>query len=72
MAVITPWAPVLISLELPILPGTDESSTLGTKTMRDRLRLDMMESLDDEMPKKLRGDKGAFSLDQVAKAWRRL
>lgn len=35
----TPWAPVVFSLALAIIPGSDNVLILGNKTMRERLGL---------------------------------
>lgn len=44
-ALATPWAPVVFSLALTVIPGSDNVLIIGNKTLRERLGIDIMEGL---------------------------
>ena len=43
----TPWGPVTIWLALAVLPGEDDLLILGSKTLREKLDIDVMRQLRD-------------------------
>ena len=43
--IMTPWAPVTILLPLAVMPGKDDLLILGSKTLREKLRIDVMKQL---------------------------
>ena len=44
VAIGTPWGPVVISSAFAVIPGTDSVLILGSKTLREKLRIDVMVS----------------------------
>ena len=45
VAIGTPWGPVVISTAFAVIPGTDSVLILGSKTLREKLGIDVMASL---------------------------
>ena len=45
--IMTPWAPVTIRLALAVIPGEDDLLILGSKTMREKLSVDVIKQLRD-------------------------
>lgn len=41
----TPWAPLVVRLTVAILPGGDDTLVLGSKTLREKLHIDVMDGL---------------------------
>ena len=75
MAIGTPWGPVVISTAFAVIPGTDSVLILGSKTLREKLGIDVMASLkgkaqggdrsSGDMPEDV-GSRGGISLRRVA------
>ena len=42
-----PWAPVTIRLALAVMPGEDDWLVLGSKTLHEKLSVDVMKQLKD-------------------------
>ena len=63
VTLMTPWAPVIFDVTLAIVPGDDDVLIIGSKTLRERLGIDVMEGL----RKAAAGRKsGAAGEDQVS------
>ena len=45
VAIRTPWGPVVISTAFAVIPGTDSVLILGSKTLREKMGIDVMTSL---------------------------
>ena len=45
--IMTPWAPVTIRLALAVMPGENDSLIIGSKTLREKLSIDVMKQLRD-------------------------
>lgn len=43
--VLTPWAPVVINLAMAVLYGGDNVLNLGSRTLYEQLKIDVMEGL---------------------------
>ena len=43
----TPWAPVTVLLALAVISGEDDLLTRGSKTLREKLSIDVMKQLRD-------------------------
>ena len=75
VAIGTPWGPVVISTVFAVIPGTDSVLILGSKTLREKLGIDVMASLKGkaqggdrssrDMPENV-GSRGGISLRRVA------
>ena len=75
VAIGTPWDPVVISTVFAVIPGTDSVLILGSKTLREKLVIDVMASLKSKAQGcgRLSGDmpedvdsRGGISLRRVA------
>ena len=75
VAIGTPWGPVAISTTFAVIPGTDSVQILGSKTLRKKLKIDVMTPLKGKaqggdrssggMPEHV-GSRGVISLRRVA------
>ena len=45
VAIGTPWGPAVISTAFAVIPGTDSVLIIGSKTLREKLGIDVMASL---------------------------
>ena len=52
VTILTPWAPVEVTLSLAVLPGIDDVLIIGSKSMRERLGVEIMASLKDSIVRK--------------------
>lgn len=65
MTLATPWATVVFSLAPAIVPGSDEVLTLGKKTPRERLSVDVSAGLENAALRG-RGQNTEISGEEVA------
>ena len=75
VAIGTPWGPVVISTAFAVIPGTYSVLILGSKTLREKLGIDVMASfkskaqggdkLSGDMPEDV-GSRGGISLRRAA------
>ena len=75
VAIGTPWGPVVISFAFAVIPGTDSVLILGSKTLREKMGIDVMASLKSkaqggdrssgDMPEDV-SSRGGISLRRVA------